>query len=371
MAADPTAETTAQPQPVFNTFRHRPLRPFYSLREFQLGLVFLIGLVALMFWVHWRGRHPDPSVFHLPESALTDRGATIPIYKRPLQLWSEYGLSGAATPVRLDPFPEAVRSPGWELSGPPTQFDESTLYEKINGREGYYKAFGFRRLHCLGLQAGTDTIDIELFDLGDAANAFGAWAGELAEATPTIHTTPTGWSYQTRNGGFLAQGRYYARLIGSDETPAIQQKITGLLDALRAHLPAEPIPWAFGWFVDPLGLPPAAVRYARQNAFGFDNIHDIYFATIPGENLDVFVAPRATGAQAGELADRLLTAFRVQGRELESGIVQHDVLRTFDAVRVVGTHVVGVRFAPTELVARAWLDKLAAALAPNSGNPYE
>lgn len=371
MAATQPAETSPAPPPVFNTFRHSPLRPFYSLRECQIGFLILAGLVGIAGWVWWRGRHPDPSVFHLPESALTDRGAAIRIYKRPLQPWIEPGSSVAGMPLALAPFPESVRSPGWELTGPPATFDETNLYEKINGREGYYKAYGFRRLHCLGLQSPAGTVDIELFDLGEPANAFGAWAGELAQPAPTIQTTPTGWSYQTRNGGFLAQGRFYARLIGSDDAPPIRQKITELLVTFREHLPAASVPWGFDWLVHQLGLPPASVRYTPQHAFGWDGADDLYHATVPGDDVDVFLALRADATQAAQFADRLLANLRAQGREIEPGIVQHDLLKTLDAVRPVGRYVVGVRLAPSQTVAHSWLDQLTAALSSAAPSPYE
>ena len=71
--------------------------------------------------------------------------------------------------------------------------------------------------------------------------------------TTQVDFTGQALAYATRNGGFLAKGRYYARMIGSDEAPAIQAKVAALRAAFLAALPGESLPWAYELFVGGLG----------------------------------------------------------------------------------------------------------------------
>ena len=236
-------------EPVFNTFRRKPLRPFYSLREVQIGFLIIMLLAAVTGWIMWRGAHIDSTLFAPPsEKLLTDRGKNIVVYKRPLEPWHEPGSGSASTIIRLAPFPDSVVSPGWRVTAAPQMFDESNLYEKIDGREEFYKTRGFKKLYFLSLASDAQpnvNVDIELFDLGSIENALGALSAEISNPKTEVHATPAGLWYVTRNGGFLSQGQYYARLIGSDDNDTIRQKIASLRDGLIAGLPAEPMPWAF------------------------------------------------------------------------------------------------------------------------------
>jgi hypothetical protein len=123
------------------------------------GGVVLASLAGIGTWVAWRGAHPDPALFASGLEHLTVK-----------------------TPPSSDrtPFPPDLAVPGWQ-EGPVAHYDSTNLYVKIDGREDYYKSFGFKALHCVSLSSGGDsalTVDVELFDLGTAANALGAYAGE-------------------------------------------------------------------------------------------------------------------------------------------------------------------------------------------------
>jgi hypothetical protein len=353
-------------EPVFNTFRRRPLRPFYSLRETQLGFGVVVVLGLLAGWIVWRGAHPEPGLFATDEQLLSAHGSTIAIYERPLELWTESPARGAAP--QLAPFPDGVVSPGWQISQPPQMFDAATLYNKIDGRETFYKAYGFQKLHFLSLAAtapGGLGIDLELFDLGSNANALGALVAELSNPdTTTVHLTGQALWYTTRNGGFLAQGRYYARLIGSEDHDAIREKIAGLRDALLAGLPGEPLPWAYDVFVRRLQLSPAKLQYFAENAFSFAFANEFYVAGLPGEDTELLLSRRADPAAATQLAQQLATGFTGFGQRLPDApagtvLVRNEYTSAIDGVRAHGRYVTGVRFAKTAALAQQWLDRLA------------
>jgi len=353
-------------EPVFNTFRRKPLRPFYSLREVQIGVLLLTLLAVIAGWVAWRGTHVDPTLFTTPgEKLLTDRGKNIVVYKRPLEPWREPGSGPATTSVRLEPFPSSVVSPGWRVTGPPQMFDESNLYEKIDGREEFYKARGFKKLYFLTLASDEQpnvNVDIELFDLGGIENALGALSAEISNPQTEVHATPAGLWYVTRNGGFLSQGRYYARLIGSDDNDAVRQKIAGLRDGLITALPAEPMPWVYSLFVGALHLSPGKIQFQKENAFSFDFAREFYTADVTGSDAELFISKRQTADEAAALAGKLADGFADFGKRTEVGLIHNEYVNAYDAVRARGRYVIGVRLAPTADEAMKWLEKLSAEL---------
>lgn len=365
-------------EPVFNSFKRKPLRPFYFLVEFRLGLVLLLVLAVMGGWVAWRGMHPDPQLFHIADEQLTNKGKEIPIYERPVEPWIEPGslmvaatAGGGAGPA-LGPFPPTVVSEGWRAAGPAQMFDVSNLYNKIDGRETFYKAYGFQFLHFLSLisTANPDLyIDIELFDLGTVENALGALVGEISNPGQAVTLNDAGLWYATVNGGFLARGRYYARLIGSDDAAVIREKIAELRVAFSGALPAEPLPWAYALFVGELQLSPAAVRYDKENAFSFGFANEFYSARLPGSDAEVLISRRTNADEAAALAKQLQEGFLAFGKLTETGLVHNEMINSYDAARVAGRDVIGVRFAPSAAVALEWLDKLTAAAAKIKAEP--
>jgi hypothetical protein len=370
MGADTEVYRPPATEPVFNTFRRKPLRPFYSLREFQIGVLIVIFLGGLLVWVMKRGAHPDETLFTVPQNLLTDRGKAITVYKRPVEPWVEPGQTGAATSSpRLDPFPDAVASVDWRVASPPQMFDESNLYVKIDGREAFYKSYGFKKLHFLSL-ASTEqdglTIDIELFDLGSIENALGALAAEISDPTTEVQMEPSGLSYTTRNAAFLSQGRYYARIMGSDDNQLIHKEVSVLRDVLQGSLPGDTVPWSYALFVGRLHLNPARIQYDAENAFSFGFASQVYSAGLTGSDTELFIAHRASSAEANALAAKFAEGFAGFGKKLsaspETAFVQNEYTSAIDGVRAHGSFVIGVRQAKSAQEATQWLDRLAAEL---------
>lgn len=355
-------------EPVFNTFRRKVYRPFYSLREFQIGLVCLAVLGTVLAWVIWRGMHPDPTLFAANEQLLTKK--EVPIYKRPLDPWVEPGSRVKAAPS-LAPFPAEIVGDGWTANAPVAEFDESNVYVKIDGREGFYKSFGFKRLHFLALTAGNLSLDIELFDLGTIGNALGAMAAEVTKPDAVFD----GFFYASANAGFLVQGRYYARLIGSDDNETIRKKIAEVKTLLLAKLPAETVPWAYALLSAGLKISPAKVQFTPTDAFSFDFATDVYSAKVKGDT-EVFVSRRANAAEATALAGKFAEAFAGFGKALpapEAKLFANTYISGVDGVTTHGEYLIGVRLAANAAEALRWVNQLreilkASTVAPGSGH---
>lgn len=342
-----------RPEPVFNTFRRKLYRPHLSTQEFRIGLVCLAVLAGIFIWVLRRGANPDPELFRADDRLLTKK--EVAIYKRPLQPWVEAGNSGI--------FPVEITGDGWTAGAPVAEFDESNLYVKIDGRETFYKSYGFQRLHFITLNAGNLSLDIELFDLGTIGNALGAMAAEVTKPDAVFD----GFFYASANAGFLVQGRYYIRMIGSDDHETIRQKVAALKTLFLAKLPAETAPWAYEVLSKGLKISPAKVQYAPRDAFSFDFATEVYSARVAGDT-EVFVSRRPNPSEATALAGKFRHAFASFGKPAGDDLFRNEYVNGFDGVTTEGEYVLGIRLAPNPAEAAKWIKALRELL-PKSNLP--
>lgn len=363
---------------VFNSFRIKVYRPFYSKAEFRAGMMILLVLAAVTAWVLWRGAHPEAGLFVTQEKLLTSRGAKIPIYETPLQRFQENsspapgGTSTAGNPY--EPFPAGVVSSNWQAAAPVQMFDETNLYIKIDGRESFYKSFGFKKLYYLSLQSGKQknlTIDMELFDLGTAENTLGAFSAENSGPNASVQVQNGSLLYFSGNSGFLAQNRYYARLLGSDDNPAIHEAIQTIVTEMNKTFPAGKLPWTYELFAASLGASPGTIKYQKENAFSFGFATDVYSAIVPGsKETEVFVLKRNSSAEAADLAKKFASGFGGYGSALKSPaghpeamLFKNEFINTVEGAESFDNYVLGIRFATSPEQAVLWMGKLKSALA--------
>jgi hypothetical protein len=315
-------------------------RRTYSRAEARWGVVILVGLAALTAWVVWKGANPDPSLF--PDE--------IP------------GLKNRAPAASVDRgvVPEGLAPDGWRERNL-ASFDPTNLYVKINGREGYYKQFGFERLVFLTLEDESDAtraIDIEAYELTHAANALGAFAGETPEgATPEV--LEDGLVRLDQNALYVARGEHYVRCIAGDASEATQAALAGIRAKLLAGIEGEALPWSYGLFLK-LGATPAKIAVVPEDAFSFGFARDVHKAEL-GEDLVAFVVAKSSAGEAEKMAAQFVEGFMTYG-EKSGDFVKDRYLNLLAGTRVEGRFVLGVRGAADEQAAAGTLDKLAAAV---------
>ena len=321
----------------------RHFRPRYSVAEARLGGAIVAALAAVAAWIAWRGAHPDP--------ALTAAGPGL--------------VRRSAVKADRGPLPAELAPVGWQEEKL-AAFGPSDLYVKIDGREGYYKALGFERLYCATLSGpgGAPTVDIELYDLGRAANALGAASGELPrDAAPEFQDGSL--SFADRNALYLTRGRYYLRAIGSDASEAVRTALARVRERFLQSLPAERMPWSYALFGG-LGVAPAKVSYLAENAFSFGFAANVHVGLLPDGETEVFVAPAADAAAARRLASRFEKGFSEYGEPLGSrgGVpwFKDRYLSRASAAGARGRVVYGVRGAADEKAGAALLERLGAAV---------
>jgi hypothetical protein len=332
---------------VFVKDGRRHYRRAYSVKEVRVGAIVLAFLAALVVWVVWRGANPDPELFASQADLLVG--------------------AAPAEAVERDPLPEGLAAEGWTEASV-SRFDPTNLYVKINGREDYYKTFGFQELIFLSLfheSDATRAVDIEFFDLGEAANALGAYAGERApEAVPEI--TDGGMTHFDRNALFLTRGRYYIRAIGSEESPTVRAQLERLRAKFEEALAGEALPWAYALFAGELGMDPGRVAYEAENAFGFGFASNVYSAVLDDDETEVFVVAGADEASAAALAERFTAGFLQLGErvspEEEIHWIKDRYLGAISAATTRGSWTIGVRGAPDVATAQQALETVAAAV---------
>lgn len=292
--------------------------------EVRWGLAVGVALIAIAVWVAWKGQNPDPSLY-----------AAVPLAGG--EQASEAGDRGA--------IPEGLAAPGW-TEGQPSQFDAANLYVKINGRADYFFSYGFERLYFISLRnsAADDaaSVEIEMYDLGSAANALGAFSGERKEGSP--EAVGAGLSHLSRNALFVARGSYYVRAIGSEESEAMTAQLTHIKDVLIRSLADAARPWAYELFSGQLELPAATISYAPVNAFSFDFASDVYSARL-ADDTQLLVAVVADAAAAAALAAAFRDGFAELGERSGEWAIDR-YLGTFATAAANDRFVIGVRGAP-------------------------
>jgi Family of unknown function (DUF6599) len=319
----------------------RPRRHFrrtYSTREVGIGALLLAGLGLVAAWVGWRGAHPDPEL-----------SSAVPL---------EHRAPGA---VDRGPLPAGLAPEGWRERRVAV-FDPTNVYEKIDGREGYYKSFGFQRLHTLTLvaAAGDPTVDLELYDLGSVQNALGAAAGEIpASASPALRDGTL--SLVDRNTLYLARGKYYLRAIGSAESPAVRAALESLGQRFVSALPAAALPFSYELFV-PLGVTPGKVSYLAENAFSFGFASAVHLGQLPDGDTELFAVVAGSPAEARALATRFNHAFAEYGKPVSAGggiaWAEDRYLSRISGAGAAGRLVLGVHSAADVQTARGLHEKL-------------
>jgi len=341
-------------------------RPTYSRTEFRLGMLVLVLLGSLVGWIAWRGAHPDPELYSMEEN-LSEGGSVNVVESRPAPSLSPGNAPAApAAPADRGPLPESLAADGW-TEGAVSTFGVDNLYEKIDGREGYYKSFGFRRLWFVSLSRADDpatVVDVEVYDLGEVGNALGAYAGERPQGgAPDIG--PDGLSHLDRNALCVTRGRFYIRAIGSDETPVVRAQLEKLRGALAGGIEGAPLPLTFGLFVGALGLAPDQVSYVAENAFSFGFAKDVYVARLE-DDTELFVVEAGTEEDASALANEFDEGFRSYGSAIDPSIgvswTEDRYIRTVAGAKPVGRWIIGVRGAPDRAAAEDGIRRLDAAV---------
>jgi hypothetical protein len=359
----------------------RSYRRTYRVNEAYWGAGTGAVLLGLVGWVSWKGAHPDPTLFDMsaalqgdPASALEDARGDDAKGTGPKSNGAQSNGHKSNGSIR-GPLPVGLASAAFK-EGKLGAYSSDDLYVKINGRAGFFQSFGVKSLHSVtleatpGSEAGSASIDIELYDLGESQNAIGAYNGERPPAVDSQISGDSTYHYD-RNAAFLARGPYYVRVLGSDESPPVLAEVRRLLTRFQSELAGAARPWAFALFVDQLKLAPAQVTYVRKNAFSLGFANDVFTATLSAadseQDTQAFVAASADTTSAQDMAEQYRQAFASSGApagQTPAGVALYkdEFLGSISSASSIERWVVGVVGAADTAAAAQILERLTAGI---------
>lgn len=357
---------------VLNPAAWRHYRRRYARGEVLAGAVVLVMLAAVAGWVRWMGAHPDPTLARVPlESLAGDPARTVSRVSaraEPVPPAGAAMVDPARAPAARGALPVELAPAGFG-EGRPAVFDAENLYEKIDGRANYFTSRGFQQLSFVSLRSGAGasatTIDVELYDMGTAENALGAYGGEKSAEIPS-ETHAAGLWHLDRNALYLTQGRYYLRAIASDESEPARAALLEVKARIQSAFAsqAQELPWAHRLFGQ-LGIAAGRVEFHREGAFSFGFARDVYSALLEDDATELWVMVAADETGARSLAEQFVGGFASYGEKVVfdgAAWVRDRYLSSFATARTERTFVFGVRGAPTREIGVQAVTRLETAL---------
>ncbi|MEP0841487.1 MAG: hypothetical protein HRF43_02100 [Phycisphaerae bacterium] len=187
----------------------------------------------------------------------------------------------------------------------PTRIERFTdnLYEKIDGREGQFRAFGFVELRFgQYLDARRrQTYDVYLYDMGRPDNALGIYAAEKSGETDAVRIGAEG--YISGANVYFRKNRYYVNVLGPAEGGPAAAETARRIAAAIADTIADS---GGGLWADEL-LPrenrQGPVRFQATSALSQEFLERFFFARyeVEGTTFDLFIHKAPDAGQAAEL----------------------------------------------------------------------
>lgn len=168
---------------------------------------------------------------------------------------------------------------GWEIFDKVKQFTAQNLYEQINGRAEFFLAYDMIRMTFASFVNSANKgefIDLSIYDMGTPTNAFGAFSGERSKGGSPVRLGRA--AYRSGANFFFWKGRYYVRVIASEETEKLRKIVTYFAVKVSAFLGNSGGP-VWGLTALPQrDLVPESVQYVKVNAMGLDFMTNTYLA---------------------------------------------------------------------------------------------
>lgn len=360
---------------IFNPRDRWLLRRRISGGEVLAGLAVLGALAATVGWVVAQKGNFNPAERDLAFELLAERPVEDRLYRTPFKPWGAPGKGAGpiAAKVELGWFPPGILSGGWALGSRLRRFDKESLFRKINGEAEKFLKQGFRELHYLALKApsGNDEVSIELFEQQQFSSALGLFSDHREPGRKVEHTDGVMY-FSTPAGAIGMNGRFFFRIAGNNNGPAVRGKAEQVVRAFAA-LPVKKgdIPLPFRIFTQGLGIDPGDVAFQRSNAFQYDFARNFWFATAGGgggASRARFFLHRATSPQtAATLFEKIVgehgLEFKVMQVTDTMASMRHPFLKTYFRIQRRGDLIYGIENAPRSDALPRMLNRLEKALA--------
>jgi len=206
--------------------------------------------------------------------------------------------------------------PGFTPLAPVETYNRDTLSDKIDGKAELYLSAGFKEMVCrmfsLG-ESGSTHVDVYLYDMGSAPNAYAVFSGQRRPNSPSILLTAN--AYATTNALFFTQGQFYIEIVADRASETLQKSLEGYATALLAKLPSEGEAKDQAALFPKEGLARDTVRLCAADTFGCEGLTNILTGeySLKSGKATAFIAQRDTPAQAQAEAKHYLDFLAANG----------------------------------------------------------
>ncbi len=211
------------------------------------------------------------------------------------------------------------RVEGWTPSEPPRSYFPDDLFEYIDGAAESYLSYDFRELVVADLEkkgAGA-SLTLEIYDMGEAVNAFGIFGSERFPDNKAVPVGELGY-FEGEALNFLA-GRFYVKMLAfglGDGTEAFLKDVGSKVAA--GIKPAGGLPALVRAF-PAAGLVARSEKYIKKNFMGYAFLRDGYVASYRSGDREIegFFVEARSEAEAEDLMGRLREALTADGASPE------------------------------------------------------
>jgi hypothetical protein len=271
---------------------------------------------------------------------------------------------GAAGPAGGPLDLAGLRVEGLTPLGPPEQFNQQTLSDKIDGKAELYLSAGFqalvtRRYHLPPKPQAW--FEAYVFDQGQDQGAYSAFSVQRRNQGQKLDMEAE--AYLNGTSLFMLRGPYYLEVIAAGDSPELQAGMRAWARAWLATAPA-PAQAAGAGELDlfpPEGLDRPSLSLLAANVFGCDKLDQVYAGTydLGGQEATGFLSRRADAAQAQALATAYVEFLLQAGGQEEPaqspapGARMVRIMDTYELVFSQGAYLAGVHGAETREAARS------------------
>ncbi len=196
---------------------------------------------------------------------------------------------------------------------PPSKIDRFTdnLYEKIDGKEGMFRAFHFVELRFGQYTSARsqEPFDVYIYDMGEPVNAFGVYMGERS---PTARAWSLGRdAYVSGTSAYFCKDKYYVNVLGPPEGGDDKLEVSkAIAAAIAATIPDADEPFWVEQYLPAEGRTPNSLKYEATSGLGYDFIQQMFRAEyqVEGGTFQIFVMRTADAAAAREVFDKYVEA---------------------------------------------------------------
>ncbi len=333
---------------VFNSKKRRVLRKQIPFMENVSGVMLLAGLAGIGIWVATQGNNYNPEDRDVSLEQLLQASSQEKLYNLPLKPWVEPGtLQTVATP---DPgiFPETIFDSEWKMESRIKQFDETNLFEKINGEAEKFLKQGFRSLNYLVLLSrdGNNEIAIELYDQESMGGSMGIFSDHMS-GDKIIEQENEVVYFETSVGAIGRKGKYFFRIAGNTESEIIQQKTRQLITAFSQLQEKEHgTPKEFRILNEKMKISPERITYQQDNVFQYDFAKNFWFGQFEADDAGrVFIHQDMSLEQTKILFEKILEEQSYDYQIVEKSdtrvVMFHEYLKNYFVIGYQGTYLFG------------------------------